>query len=551
MAEHDFSISGNIVDPVNEEIYPGTIQVRGGRIEKISREPTADYDTYLLPGLIDAHIHIESSMLTPSEFARVAAIHGTVATVSDPHEIANVLGIEGVEYMISDGRKVPFKFNFSAPSCVPATPFETSGARLGPEEVEELLDREEIRYLGEVMNFPDVINREKQTLQKIEAARKRGKPCDGLASGGRGHDAQAYSDAGITTDHESFQLEEAREKLEAGLKVIIREGSAARNFDELIPLLEEHYGSCMFCSDDLHPDALQEGHIDRLVRRALNEGYDLMKILQAACVNPVKHYGLEVGLLQEGDPADFIEIDAPEANAFNVQHTFINGEKVAEEEKSLIDRRESEIVNQFKTGRKQAEDFEVDYEGGRLRVIEVREGQLVTEELHYQPKTDNGNVVADPSRDLLKLAVVNRYQDEEPSVAFIKNFGLKSGALASSVAHDSHNIVVVGADDSDMAEAANLVIDKQGGISAVQGQKNKILPLPIAGLISNQSYEEVARSYEKIRSFAGTMGCDLQAPFITLSFMALLVIPKLKLSDKGLFNGEQFEFVSLFEEDMG
>ncbi len=551
MAEHDFSISGNIVDPVNEEIYPGTIQVNGGRIDQVTREHDADYDTYLLPGLIDAHIHIESSMLTPSEFARVATIHGTVATVSDPHEIANVLGVEGVEYMIADGRRVPFKFNFSAPSCVPATPFETSGARLGPEQVERLLDKDEIRYLGEVMNFPDVIAREDQTMQKIKAARERGKPCDGHAPGVRGKDAQAYAEAGISTDHESFQLEEAREKLEAGLKLIIREGSAARNFDELIPLLEEHYENTMFCSDDLHPDALAEGHIDRLVRRALDQGCDLMKILKAACVNPVEHYGLDVGLLRDGDPADFIEIDAPEADAFNVLRTFIDGERVAEEGQPLIDRRESRVVNKFDTGPKRAEDFEVDYEGGRLRVIEAREGQLVTEELHYQPKTDNGNVVADPSRDLLKLAVVNRYRDEDPSVAFIKNFGLQTGALASSVAHDSHNIVVVGAEDHAIAEAANLVIDKQGGISAVQGQKNKMLPLPIAGIISNLSYEEVAREYEKIRSFAGSMGCDLQAPFITLSFMALLVIPKLKLSDKGLFNGEDFEFVSLFEEDMG
>ncbi len=551
MDNRSFSISGNIIDPVGEDIFPATVHVSRGTVDRIEREDDSEYETYLLPGFVDAHIHVESSMLTPSEFARAATRHGTVATVSDPHEIANVLGIEGVEYMLEDGNRVPFKFNFSAPSCVPATPFETSGAELDLEKVEKLLDKEGIRYLGEVMNYPDVIAREEQIMKKIEAARSRGKPCDGHAPGVRGDKIRAYAEAGISTDHESFQIEEAREKLEAGLKLIIREGSAARNFDELIPLLEEHYDSCMFCSDDLHPDALRERHINRLVKRALEQGYDLMKILKAACVNPVHHYDLEVGLLQEGDPADFIEIDRPEAEAFNVLATYVDGLKVAEEQETLIERVESKHPNQFNTGPKEADDFRVDYEGGRLRVIEAREGQLVTEELLYQPKTDNGYVVADTSRDILKLAVVNRYQDAEPSVAFIKNFGLKEGALASSVAHDSHNIVVVGTDDSSMARAANLVINKQGGICAVGDDEERLLPLPIAGMISDRPYDEVARSYEKIRSFAGKIGCDLRSPFITLSFMALLVIPKLKLSDRGLFNGDAFEFVSLFEDDMG
>lgn len=546
-AQNKFRISGQIVDVLNKQIFPGTLQVENGKIKKLTQEDSAP-NHYILPGFVDAHIHIESSMLPPSEFARVAVIHGTVGTVSDPHEIANVLGMEGVKYMIRDGRQVPFKFNFSAPSCVPATRFESSGARLGADEVEELLDMAEIRYLGEVMNYPDVIAREDETMKKIKAARDRNKPLDGHAPGLRGDGLKKYASAGISTDHECFQKEEALEKLEQGIKILIREGSAARNFDELIPILGDHYENCMFCSDDKHPDELAKGHINQLVRRALDHGHDVMKVLKVACVNPVQHYGLDIGLLQEGDPADFMIVDDLAADHFNVLKTYINGRCVAEEGRSLIERKTSRVINKFNTHSKKPEEFEIKYEGGRLLVIEATEGQLITEKMLYQPKIDDGRVIPDTERDILKLAVVNRYEDTDPAIAFIKNFGLKRGALATSVAHDSHNILAVGTSDEAIARAVNLLIDNKGGVVAISDEDEKILPLPIAGLISDLPYDQVSKRYQVIREFAGTLGCTLQAPFITLSFMALLVIPKLKLSDKGLFDGEAFEFVEMFEK---
>jgi len=546
-AQNTFSISGQIVDVFSEQVFPGTLQVENGIIKKITKDKSAP-DHYILPGFVDAHIHIESSMLTPSEFARVAVIHGTVGTVSDPHEIANVLGMEGVKYMIRDGRKVPFKFNFSAPSCVPATRFESSGARLGADEVDELLAMPEIRYLGEVMNYPDVIAREDETMKKIKAAQDRHKPLDGHAPGLRGEGLKKYVSAGISTDHECFQKEEALEKLEQGMKILIREGSAARNFDELIPILGEHYEYCMFCSDDKHPDELAKGHINQLVKRALDYGHDVMKVLKAACVNPVQHYGLDIGLLQEGDPADFIVVDKLDVDQFNILKTYINGQCVSEDGQSLIERNTSKVINKFNTGFKKPEEFEVKYEGGRLLVIEATEGQLITEKMLYQPKINDGRVIPDTERDILKLTVVNRYGDADPAVAFIKNFGLQKGALATSVAHDSHNILAVGTRDEAIARAVNLLIENKGGVAALSDDEEKILPLPIAGLISDLPYDEVSKRYQVIREFAGTLGCTLQAPFITLSFMALLVIPKLKLSDKGLFDGEVFEFVDLFEK---
>ncbi|MBM4140911.1 MAG: adenine deaminase [Nitrospira sp.] len=537
-------VTGNIVDVLNSTIYPGTLEISGGRIANIMKD-NKTYDTFIVPGFIDSHVHIESSMLIPSEFARLAVIHGTVAIVSDPHEIANVLGIKGVNYMIENGKTVPFKFYFGAPSCVPATTFETSGARLGIAEVEKLLKREEIKYLSEMMNFPGVIFDAPSVMTKIQLAKKYGKKIDGHAPGLRGKELEKYVQSGISTDHETFEKEEAIEKIKLGMKILIREGSAAKDFDALNSLIEEYPDYCMFCSDDKHPDDLIKGHINEIVKKAIGLGYDRMKVLQCASVNPVLHYGLEVGLLQKGDFADFVVIDNFET--FTVLKTYINGQLVAENGKSFIPKVKAKINNNFKTRKKKVSDFVVKKEGEKIIVIEAIDGQLITNKIQEIPKVSNGYVVSDTDRDILKLTVVNRYEDVPPAKAFIKNFGLKKGAIASSVAHDSHNIVAVGVSDEDITKAVNLVIVNKGGLAVVYDGLEETLPLPIAGIMTNKDGFKVSEKYSKIDKLAKSLGSPLRAPFMTVSFMALLVIPRLKLSDKGLFDGEKFEFVDLFE----
>ena len=489
-------------------------------------------------------------MLTPSEFARAAVVHGTVATVSDPHEIANVLGISGVDYMIDNGQTVPFTFAFGAPSCVPATPFETAGAELDADAVDQLLARDDVLYLSEVMNYPGVIDRDPELMAKIQSAKDRGKPVDGHAPGLRGEGVKAYASAGIETDHECVEIEEAREKLAAGMKILIREGSAAKNFDALIPLMDEAPDKLMFCSDDKHPDALMEGHIDQLVRRAVAAGYDQFDVLRAACIHPVKHYGLNVGLLREGDPADFIVAD--DLETFDVLETYVRGKKVASSGASHIPRKESPIVNQFEASPVAPDDFAIPApsdsttEPPTIRVIEAVDNQLVTSEAAVEATVKDGHLIPDVERDVLKITVVNRYQDTAPATAFIRGFGLTEGALASSVAHDSHNILAVGATDKALTAAVNAVIETNGGIAAVGRGTTRLLPLPIAGLISDRPYAEVARRYTALSRFVqDDLGSLMDAPFMTLSFMALLVIPQLKLSDKGLFDGDTFEFVDL------
>jgi adenine deaminase len=537
-------LSGNIVDVLQQTIFPGTITIRNGYITSIERE-TASYDTFLLPGFIDAHVHIESSLVIPSEFARLAAPHGTVGTVSDPHEIANVLGITGVHYMIENARKVPFKFNFGAPSCVPATPFETSGATIDLDDLTALLDLPAIRYLSEMMNVPGVVNQDPAVHQKLAAARERGKPIDGHAPGLRGDKLRAYVAAGISTDHEAFEREEGLEKLRAGMLLAIREGSAARNFDELIDLLDEYPGRCMFCSDDKHPDSLVEGHIDNLVRRALRRGFDRMDVLRTACVTPVRHYDLDVGLLREGDPADLIEIN--NFDELEVIRTFINGELVAEKGETCIERVAARTPNRFNATPLEPSDLLVEATSHELRVIEAIDGQLVTRSRVLEPTTSGDYAIADPERDILKLTVVNRYQEAPPAVGFITGFGLTGGALASSVAHDSHNIVAVGTGDEEICRAVNALIDEGGGLSLVDGTSTETLALPVAGLMSNAPGQEVAAGYTRLeRQARNTLSSTLSSPYMTLSFMALLVIPELKLSDKGLFDGEAFQFTSLF-----
>jgi adenine deaminase len=540
------AVSGNIVDVLSSEIYPGTLMISDGKIKDIIRG-NGKHKNYLIPGFVDSHIHIESSLLTPSEFARVAVIHGTVAAVSDPHEIANVLGMDGVTYMIENGKGAPVKFYFGAPSSVPASAFETSGAAIGPKQIEELFKLEEIKYLGEVMNFPGVINGDPDITSKIAIAQKYSKLMDGHAPGLRGEDLKKYVNTGISTDHECFTKNEALEKIGLGMKIQIREGSAAKNFEELIPLVERDCENCMLCSDDKHPDDLARGHINDLAKRALDYGIDMMKVLRVACVNPVLHYKLDVGLLRRGDCADFLVIDDIK-NDFNVLKTYINGEVVAEKGKSLITEGSSKIVNNFKVEKKGVRDFALPYKKSKkINVIEAIDGQLITNKLVVTPKTVGGYVVSDVRRDILKMVVANRYNKAEAGVGFIKNFGLKKGAIASSVAHDSHNIIAVGVADEDICRAVNLIIESKGGISAVSEEKEMILPLPIAGIISDKGYLYVAEKYTDISNMARSLGSKLRAPFMTLSFMALLVIPKIKLSDRGLFDGEKFEFIDVFE----
>jgi adenine deaminase len=536
-------ISGNIVDISNQDIFPGEIKIENGKIIKISRF-NRKYKNYLIPGFVDAHVHIESSMLTPAEFARIAVVHGTIAIVTDPHEIANVLGIDGVYYMLENASKVPMKFCFGAPSCVPASPFETTGNKLELKEIEELLKNPKIGFLAELMNYPGVINKDPDVNAKINIAKNYSKPIDGHAPGLSRDALKDYVSAGISTDHECFSLKEAKEKINLGMKILIREGSAARNFDELSPLIKDHWQSCMLCSDDKHPDDLLKGHINILVNKAINNGIDPLKVLSVASLNPIKHYNLEVGLLRIGDPADFIVVD--NIKDFNVLKTFINGNEVASQGISQISEIKPEFKNNFNIGPKKSNDFAIKAKNEKINVIVAVEGQLVTEKAEEEPNISNGFVESSVDKDILKITVVNRYKDAKPSVAFIKKFGLKNGAIASSVAHDSHNIIAVGVSNDDICRAVNLVIQNKGGISAVANNKEEILPLPIAGIISNREYDWVAKKYIEINKAAHDLGCMLNAPYMTLSFMSLPVIPKLKLSDKGLFDSENLKFIDLF-----
>lgn len=531
----------NVVDLFARTIGPASVVVDDGRIAEI--RPAESASGYLLPGWVDAHVHIESSMMTPSEFARQAVRHGTVATVSDPHEIANVLGVAGVRYMVENGARVPFKFCWGAPSCVPATAFETSGGALSAADVRGLLIDGTCGYLSEVMNYPGVLAADADLLAKIAAARSLARPVDGHAPGLRGQDAARYAAAGITTDHECVTLDEAVDKIAAGMHILIREGSAARNFDALAPLLRSHPDRCMLCSDDLHPDALAVGHINRLIARAVAGGADLFDVLRAASVNPVGHYRLPVGLLRVGDPADFVVVD--DLTTFAVRETWIDGQRVFADGVSRIGRIESAAPRRMAAAEITAEALRLPARGPLVRVIGARDGQLVTDHLTRPAKVAQGLAVADPEADVLKIVVVNRYQPSAPAVAFVHAFGLTRGAIAGSVAHDSHNVIAVGVDDDSLAAVVNAVIQAGGGLAVANGGSVDVLPLEVAGLMSRDG-DAVAAGYARLDAAAKRLGTPLAAPFMTLSFMALLVIPSLKLSDRGLFDGAAFQFVDVF-----
>lgn len=542
-------LKGNIVDIPNQRVFKGEITIKDGKIFSVE-EKQHNVNHYILPGFVDAHIHIESSMLVPSEFARIAVKHGTIATVSDPHEIANVLGVEGVEFMINNGKKTPFKFNFGAPSCVPATSFESAGAVIDSEGIKTLMANPDIKYLAEMMNYPGVLFNDDEVLKKIAWAKHYNKPIDGHAPGLRGDDLTKYIQAGISTDHECFTFEEGLEKLQKGMKVLIREGSAAKNFEALIDLLPEHYENMMFCSDDKHPDDLLLHHINNLCARAVAKGMDVFKVLQVACVNPVKHYNLDVGLLNVGDFADCIVVE--DLKDFKTLQTYINGELVFDEDISKIDSVPFEILNNFNTNKKEVSEFKFKSLAKKIRVIEALEGQLVTNEIIVESLLQDGNLVSNVEKDILKMTVVNRYQNQKPAIAFIKNFGLKKGAIASSVGHDSHNIIAVGVSDEAICRAVNLLIETKGGICAVSDSENlsadkaeKVVALPVAGIMSDQDAKTIGKQYAKLDKMAKQLGSTLHAPYMTLSFMALLVIPSLKLSDKGLFDGNTFQFTNI------
>lgn len=569
----EFTITALLVDIYNKNIYPARVTIANQKIASIEAVAEENIDTpgFIMPGFIDSHVHIESSMLIPSEFARIAVLHGTVATVSDPHEIANVCGMEGVRFMIENGKKVPFKFNFGAPSCVPATIFETAGASLESNQVAELLASDDIKYLSEMMNFPGVLHNDPEVMKKIAAAHRVGKPVDGHAPGLMGDLAKQYIEAGISTDHECFTIEEALDKLSYGMKIIIREGSAAKNFEALAELIDDHPNSVMFCSDDKHPDSLVEGHINQLCARAVAKGLDLFNILKVACINPIQHYKLNVGTLRVGDPADFIVVE--DLTHFKVTQTYIDGqallvsstknsdlanqnnqvstavEQTATPFKSIIPSVPATSINRFSCKPVTVEDLRVrikEYpqEAGMIPVIEALDGQLITNRIMMKGLEKEGEWISNPAQDCLKMVVVNRYHMAPVAKAFIKNFGFRTGAIASTVAHDSHNIVAVGATDETLVAAINAVIAAEGGVSCVNGSEQKVLPLPVAGLMSTIDGFEVAEKYTAIDAMAKSLGSQLGAPFMTLSFMALLVIPHLKLSDKGLFDGDRFSFLS-------
>lgn len=546
-ANRSFSIRGNLTDVWKKKIYNAEIKVENGIITSIQELGEQQQNVhFILPGFIDSHVHIESSMLVPSEFAKLAVVHGTVATVSDPHEIANVCGMKGIDFMIENGRQVPFKFYFGAPSCVPATTFETAGATLYAGDVEALLMRPEVKYLSEMMNFPGVLYRDEEVMRKIHAAHRLDKPVDGHAPGLKGEQAKQYIEAGISTDHECFTAEEALEKLRYGMKIIIREGSAAKNFEALIDLLNDYPDRILFCSDDKHPDSLVEGHINRLCARAVAKGIDVFKVLQAACVNPVKHYHLDVGLLKAGEAADFVV--AEDITGFKILQTYINGELVAENGKSNIKPVAVEPINQFNCQEKAPRDFAVNHDGSNIvYIIEALDGQLITNNIQMPDsllQAGNGALQSNPDQDILKIAVINRYHPAPVVTSWVKGFGFRQGAIASTVAHDSHNIIVAGVDDESICKAVNLLIQKQGGISCVSRDNEMVIGLPVAGLMSAEDGYRVAKAYTAIDAMAKSLGSGLSAPFMTLSFMALLVIPHIKLSDLGLFDGDEFRFLS-------
>lgn len=540
-----FELKGNIVDINNERIYKGIIEISNGKIIKII-ETNVSEDCFIMPGLIDAHMHIESSMLTPAQFANLAIRKGTVAVFTDPHEIANVNGIKGVEFMIENSKTVPLKFYFGAPSCVPATSFETSGAILDSTKVDELLKNDDIYFLSEMMNFPGVIYDDKDTMKKLNLAKKYNLPIDGHAPGVKGEDLIKYINAGVSTDHECVNINEALEKLNNGMYVQIREGSAAKNFNSLHSLINSHNDKIMLCTDDSHPDDLTtKGHIDKIIKLGLKKGYNIINLLKACILNPKKHYNIELCTLKINDNADIIVVNNLED--FKIQKTIINGNIVFEN--GNINFNIPEIknpINNFIVNKISIDELKLKNNNKKFKVINVIDGELVTT---VSKASQNSEFLeSDINNDILKIIVVNRYiKNPKPIIGFIKNFNIKSGAIASSIAHDSHNIIAIGTNDRDLLKAINTIIENKGGICVVNKEYKDSLELEIGGLMTSKDGFYVAEKYTNITNYVkNTLGSKLNSPFMTLSFMALLVIPDLKIGDKGLFDFYKFNLTELY-----
>ena len=541
------SVVGNIYDIGSGKFVKGEIKIMGDRIIDIL--PTSkSCSNYIIPGFIDSHIHIESSLLFPAAFSQIAITHGTVAAIADPHEIANVLGSEGIRLMKVNADQADLKFYFGAPPCVPATDFETSGATITTNDIKNLFDSGTCHHLAEVMNYPGVIHHDSELMAKINIAKSFGKIIDGHAPNLTGLQAENYFKAGITTDHECESIDEALEKIKYGCHILIREGSAAKNLIHLISLLNDFPDRTMFCTDDFHADELLEGHINLMVKKAIECGIPFENIIKTACINPVRHYKLSVGLLKKGDYADFIVIDSPKN--CNILETWINGKMVFSKKKGYFSKGEIPVpVNNFQRNQVFPDEIKIylPQNASKIQLIVAKDKSLITSASVEEPLlTQNKEIIADTNRDILKIVNLSRYTNEKPQVAFIRGFNLKTGAIASSVAHDSHNILAVGTNDTDLITAINLIIASKGGLAAVNGKESLLLPLPYAGLMSNLPASEVAALYKQLNRNAESWGSTFTAPFMTLSFMALLVIPELKLSDKGLFDGTNFCFTSMF-----
>ena len=524
---------GHVVNILDGTMTDAEIVVKEGVITAITPCDVPDDAPYYLPGFVDSHVHIESSMMLPTEFARIAKRHGTVGAICDPHEIANVLGIAGVELMLDNARQTDFYFGFGAPSCVPScgTDIETSGEILDSKAVASLLKREDITMLSEMMNYPGVLNADAEVMAKIDAAKLVGKPVDGHAPGLVGEGRKQYAAAGISTDHECTQYEEARDAVNAGMFVLIREGSAAKNYEALSPLIAECPDMLMFCTDDSHPTDLLKGHIDQIVKRAIKDGYPVMDVLRMACLNPVRHYGLKAGLLQVGDSADFIAISDLSAD-FKVIATYIHGVCQNDEESETFELQDCYsrcAATPITTG----DIAYMNEEESVVPQIVATDGSLLTA-WYSGPKDSHSQ----------KLVTYNRYvPGARPQVAYIRGFEITNGAIAQTIAHDCHNIIAIGSDDGMIVDMINRVISMRGGIAATDGNETVELPLPIGGIMSNLPGEDLSEINLKLEQTVRQSGCIFNAPFITLGFMALPVIPELKLTDKGLFDGNTFQFV--------
>jgi len=536
------TIEGNIIDIVKKEIFKGRI-LFDNKIVKIERDNSIINEQYILPGLVDAHVHIESSMLTPLEYSKIATKHGVVAAITDPHEIANVCGMAGINFMTESARETPMKIFTGAPSCVPATSFETSGAIISSKEIETLLSSGQCTHLSEMMNFPGVIYNDKEVEAKLAIAKKHNKVIDGHAPLLTNEDLKKYIQAGISTDHECTNLKEAKEKIALGMKIMLRESSAAKDFDTLMPLIETNPEAAMLCTDDCHPDDLEKGYINLLVKRALKEGYNIFNVLTAATKTAIEHYKLNIGLVQEKDDADFIVIT--NLNDFTILSTFIEGQEVYNGKEILIKNSNKNTINNFYTNEITTEDICVKYTSGSINVIQIVPDSLLTHKINYKLEAKTEAIISNTNVDILKIVVLNRYAKAKPSIGFIQGFGLKHGAIAGSIAHDSHNICAVGTSDEEIIKAIKEVQKTQGGLVIVNGNETYKLNLPIAGLMADKDCTSVAKEYKTLSGQAKKLGCTLHAPFMTLAFMSLLVVPELKLSDKGLFDVSKFDFIKL------